>query len=202
MHHVQGHQNSSSAHIQQLSIQPDPAGHSSGSMQIAPGLSWQSRPVAAVVDWANIAVTAGTHRLPVPEKQLVGELRSEGASSIVAAARSFDPKTTRRLRAESVKTISFGDNADQVVQYYAEKFIRRGFAVIVVSGDGDLGVQIAAAAAASGVAVSFWSLRERLSRRLTCFPHRILDDIIPVRKRNDWEALTALSGARASGAVH
>jgi hypothetical protein len=144
---------------------------------------------AAILDHANL-VSRGAGRPGLLDAWgLDYELRLAGVSEVVVLSGAFFSKEIRRFRQLGWKVVeTAGKNSDPVILDYARRFVRRGFHLVLASGDGNLALDVVTEARRRHVKVSFWSLSKRLSWMIPacgCEVHT-LDHLVTEPRANDF----------------
>ena len=135
------------------------------------------RPTIALLDFDNMMLSPGGHRTRFSEPDLAEELRRAGCEQAIAYAGHFYRDERSRLKRAGIRPVSTKCNADPIIIQKAERLVRRGFDLLILTGDGDLGTTISGICQTKGARVLFWSIlaNGKASNRLPI--SRPLDDL-------------------------
>lgn len=153
------------------------------------------RKLAVLCDRANCVNRGYGRKRQFDEVGLHFELAAAGATRFFSFDAHFHKKEYRRLEKLGVKTVTTNVNADDHIVRAARRLASRGYDLIVVTGDADLGERIISAVELHNRRVNFWALRGPASARLRI--QRYINDFTSQSRRNDWFWLNGALAAQS-----
>lgn len=157
-------------------------------------------PSAAVIDLDNFQLMGSGRNARLNPEQTAAALAACGVVHGIVLAEHFYYKDYHRWARLGFRAISTkGVNADPEVAAYVRRLGRKYKKIYVLTGDGDLALEILEGAA--DYRLEFWAQSWKMSNRIWANASlvRFIDTLVSMPRRNDW---AALSGRSASYALH